>query len=121
MRKGDLKFETKAMLCAALEQAIRTTCVKHKIDKTVRSPNFRMCDTKSETTSHVVSECEKLAQKEYKRKQDNVARIVHWKLCGNCNLKRSEKWYEHTPEGVVENKEVKIAIPGDIRVSGKEK
>ena len=109
------------MLCAALEQAIRTTCVKHKIDKTVRSPNFRMCDMKSETTSHVVSECEKLAQKEYKRKQDNVARIVHWKLCGNCNLKRSEKWYEHTPEGVVENKEVKIAIPGDIRVSGKEK
>ena len=66
-----------------------------------------MYDTKSETISHAVRECEKFTQKEYKRRQDNVAKIVHWKLCGNCNLKRSEKWYEHT-SGVVENKEVKI-------------
>ena len=76
-------------------------------------------------------------------------------MCGKYNLKRSEKWYEHVPEGVVENKEVKIlwdvvikynreikarkqdivvvnknersyaiidiAIPGDVRVSEKEK
>ena len=67
-----------------------------------------MCDKKNETISHIVTKCEKLAQKEYKRRHDNVARIVHWKLCGKYNLKRSEKWYEHAPEGVVENEEVKI-------------
>ena len=55
-----------------------------------------------------MSECENLAQMEYKRTHNNVARIVHWKLCGNYNLKRSEKWYEHAPEGAVENEEVKI-------------
>ena len=49
----------------------------------------------------------KLAQKEYKRRHNNVARIVHWKLCGKYNLKRSKKWYEHAPE-VVENEKVKI-------------
>ena len=27
---------------------------------------------------------------------------------GKYNLKRSEKWYEHAPGGVVENEEVKI-------------
>ena len=102
-----------------------------------------------------MSEYEKLAQKEYKRRHINVARVVNWTFCGKYNLKRSEKWYEHTPEGVVENEEVKIlwdlmiqfereikarkpdivvvkknerscviidiAIPGDIRVSEKEK
>ena len=67
-----------------------------------------MYNKKSETVSHIVSECEKLAQKEYKRRNDNVVRIVHWKFCGKYNLKRSEKWYEHAPEGVVENEEVKI-------------
>ena len=67
-----------------------------------------MCDKKSEAISHIVSECEKLAQKEYKWKHDNVARIVYWKLRGKYNLKRSGKWYEHAPEGVVENEEVKI-------------
>ena len=56
-----------------------------------------MCDKKSETISHIVSECEKLAQKEYKRRHDNVARIVHWKLCEQYNLKRSEKCNEHAP------------------------
>ena len=53
-------------------------------------------------------ECKKLTQKEYKRRHDNVARVVQWKFCGEKKLERSEKWYEHTPEGVVENEEVKI-------------
>ena len=95
LRKTELKVETKAMLWAAQELAIRTNCVKHKVYKIAQSPLCRMCDKKSETISHIVSECEKLAQKEYKRRHDNVARIVHWKLCGKYNLKRSEKWYEH--------------------------
>ena len=90
LRKADLKVETEAMPCAAQEQAIRTIYVKHKIDKTAQSPLCRMCDKKSETISRIVSECEKLAQKEYKRRHDNVARIVHWKLCWKYNLKRSE-------------------------------
>ena len=55
-----------------------------------------------------MSECEKLVQKEYKRRLDNVARIIHWKLCEKYNLKRSKKWYEHAPKGVGENEEVKI-------------
>ena len=57
-----------------------------------------MCDKKSE----------KLAQNENKRSHGNVARIIHWKLCNKYNLKRSEKWYEHAPEGAVENEEGKI-------------
>ena len=108
LRKADLKVETEAMLRAAQEQAIRTNYVKHKIGKTVQSPLCRMCDKKSETIPHVMSEYRKLAQKEYRRRHDNVARIVHWKLCGKYNLKRREKWYEHAPEGVVENEEVEI-------------
>ena len=114
-----------------------------------------MCDNKIGTISHIVSECENLAQKEYKRRHNNIARVVNLKLCWKCNLKRSEKWYEHAPEGIVENEEVKIlwdvmiqydreikarkpvivvvnknerscaitdiAIPGEIRISEKEK
>ena len=97
-----------AMLHAAQEQAIQTNYVKHKIDKTAQSPLCRMCDKKNETKSHIVSEYETLAQKEYKRRHDDVARIIHWKLCGKYKLKRSEKLYEHAPEGVVENEKLKI-------------
>ena len=41
--KSQLKqVETEAMLCAAQEQAIRTSYVKHKIDKTAQSPLCRV-------------------------------------------------------------------------------
>ncbi|XP_063595812.1 uncharacterized protein LOC134772704 [Penaeus indicus] len=90
------------------EQALRTNYVKHHIDKSAESPLCRMCEEKGETVHHIVSECKKMAQKEYKRRHDNVARIVHWHLCKKYNLERTEKWYEHAPEGVVENDEVKL-------------
>ena len=66
-----------------------------------------MCGEKGESVCHLVSECKKLARKEYKRRHDNVARIIHWKLCELHQLKRKEKWYEHELDGVVENGEVK--------------
>ena len=66
-----------------------------------------MCDRKSEIVSHIVSKCEKLAQNECK-KRHNVVKIVYWKFFGKYNQKRSEKWYEHAPESVFENEEVKI-------------
>ena len=87
-RKANLKVETEAMSFATQEQAIRTNYLRHKIDKIAQSPLCRMCDKKRETISHIVSECDELAQKEYKRRHDNVARIVHWRLCGKYNLKK---------------------------------
>ena len=68
LRKADLKVEMEAMLCALQEQAIQTNYVKQKIDKSAQSPLCSMCDKKSETISIIVNECEKLAQKEYKRR-----------------------------------------------------
>ena len=50
-----------------------------------------MCDKKGKTISHIVSECEKLAQNECKRRHDNVEGIVHCKFRGKCNLKSSKK------------------------------
>jgi hypothetical protein len=34
-----------------------------------------------ETVSHIVCEGEKLAQKEYNRRHNKVAKVVHWNLC----------------------------------------
>ena len=53
---------------------------------------------------HLVCGCEKLAQKEYKRRHDNVAKKVHWDFCKKNGLEHTEKWYEHIPEG----EEVKV-------------
>ena len=61
-----------------------------------------------ESVSHLTSECCKLAQHGYKRRHDNVARYVHWQLCGKAELERADQWYKHTPEQVVENTGFKV-------------
>ena len=55
-----------------------------------------------------LSGCEKLAQKEYKRRHDNVAKKVHWDLYKKNRLEHTKKWNEHVPEGAVQNEEVKV-------------
>ena len=67
-----------------------------------------MCRKVDESIYHIVSGCSKLAQKEYKRRHDNLGKIVHWKLARKCNFEARDKWYEHEPESVLENEDYKI-------------
>ena len=55
---------------------------------TAKSPLNVEYAVKRVRVCHLVSECKKLAQKEYKRRRDNVARIIHWKLCELHQLER---------------------------------
>ena len=91
LSRCDSKIGTEALLCAAQEQAVRTNYVKLRVDRTSESPLCRLCGTKSESVQHLVSGCEKLAQKEYKRRHDNVAKKVHWDLCKKNGLECTEK------------------------------
>ena len=58
-----------------------------------------------ENVDHIVSGCSKLTQKEHKRRYDNLGKIVHWKFARKCNFEAGDKWYEHEPEGVLENED----------------
>ena len=49
-----------------------------------------------------------MAQKDYKRRHDNVAKMIRWKLCEKFMLERSDKWDEHSPETVSENTNHKL-------------
>ena len=75
LRNGDLKTEM-----AAQGQALRINRVEFRIDHSCVSSKCRICSDKDETVWHVIGECSKLATL-YKRRHDNVARIIHWALC----------------------------------------
>ena len=79
-----------------------------KLAKTSENPLCRMCSERGENVQHIISESNKLAQHEYKIRHDTVAKLVHWKLCEKDNLERKEKWYDHCPEGAVEDDDVKL-------------
>ena len=59
-------------------QAIRTNYIIATIDRSQNDPKCIMRKQNNETISHIVSGCPKLAQMEYKKRHDNVARAVHW-------------------------------------------
>eukprot|EP00795_Rhopilema_esculentum_P003281 gene3280-biopygen1499 len=79
-------------------QSLRTNAIKANIDKTQRDSKCRMCNQKEETVSHIVSECPKLAQREYKRRHDCVAKALHWDVCRLYDIDCGNKWYEHQPD-----------------------
>ena len=59
-------------------------------EKSIDNPLCRMCGKCGERVQHVVSGYEKLAQKEYKRRHDNVAKKIHWDLCKRHEIERQE-------------------------------
>ena len=106
LQNGDLKKETERLIVAA--QSIRTNLVRAKIDKSQGDSLCRMCRKVDKSIDRIASGCSKLAQKEYKRRHDNLGKIVHWKLAKKCNFEAEDKWYEHEPESVLENENYKI-------------
>ena len=109
LKKGYLKKETESTITAAQDQALCTNNMRKVVYGEDISPLCRMCGTEDETVAHIVSECPKLAQKEYKNlRHDNVAKVIHSKLCEKWGLVKAEKWYMHQPEIVLESEHCKI-------------
>ena len=41
---------------------------------------------------------------------DNVAKMLHWKLCEKWGFNKAEKWYIHKPKKVLESENCKILL-----------
>ena len=93
---------------AAQNQNIRTNLVKARNDNSQGDSLCRMCRKVDESIDHIVSGCSKLAQKEHKRRHNNLGKIVYWKLTSKCNFEAGDKWYEHKSESVLENEDYKV-------------
>ena len=99
LKKGYLKKETESTIVAAQNQALCTRNLRNVIYGENVQSICRVCGAADETVAHIVSECSKLAQKEYKQvRHDNVAKMLHWKLCEKQGFSKAEKWYIHKPE-----------------------
>ena len=89
---------------AAQNSAIRTNQIKARIEKLQQNSKCRLCSDRDETINHIVSECSKLAQKEYKARHDWVGKVmIHWEMYKNLKFDHANKWYMHNPAPVQEN------------------
>ena len=57
-----------------------------------------------------------LAQQEYKRRHDNIARNIHWELGGELDIDRANKWYQHQKQ--IESLEMRIVFVLFVNTEG---
>ena len=100
LQNGTLKCETESLIFFAQKHVIQANLIKWKIDKSKEQTKCRMCSRADETINHSVSECLKLAQKEYKRTHDWIGSHIQWEICGTNGVHVKSKKYEHQPETV---------------------
>ena len=74
LQNGDLKMKSESLIVAAQNLSTRANLVKAKIDKSHGDSLCRVCGKVHESIDHIVSGCSKLAQKEYKRRHDNLGK-----------------------------------------------
>ena len=77
LQGGELKRETESLNVTTQDQCIKTDMIKTKIGKSLNDLLCRLCKSTSERIDNIVTECSRLAQKEYKKRHDKMGRIVH--------------------------------------------
>ena len=80
---GNLKREPESLLIAVENNTIKTNHIKARIDKTQQNSRCRLGGDKDETINYIISECSKLAEKEYKPRYEWMRKVIHWELCKN--------------------------------------
>ena len=91
LRRGELKRENKSLLIAAQDQALATNSVKKRYHRTADNNKCRLCGERVESVTHIVSACDMLVQREYKRRHDKVCLYIHWQLCKLYDIPSSDK------------------------------
>ena len=115
LRKGNFKRETESLLIAAQDSAIRINHIKARIDKTQQNSKCRLRGDRDETINHIISECSKLAQREYKARHDWVGKVIHWEMWKKFKFDHTNKWYMHNPAPVLENATDKLLSNFNIK------
>ena len=72
-------------------------------------PKCRICIEFEETIDHIVASCPVLANTEYIQRHDKAAGYIHWRICKHYHFSTADKWYEHKPEKVTENKAATVS------------
>ena len=103
LRKGNFMRETESLLIAAQNNDMRTNQIKARIDKTQQNSRCMLWGEREETINHILSECSKLAQKEYKTRHNWVGKVIHWEMCKKFKFDHMNKCYIHNPAYVLEN------------------
>ena len=108
LSSSSLKGESEGFILAALDQSLATRVYQAKILKSGADTRCQLCTHSEETIDHMILGCPTIVNIEYLQRHDQVAKFIHWTLSKHYEIPHTKKWYKHTPEPVVEGKNVTI-------------
>ena len=77
-KKENLKRETEFLQTAAQTNAIRTNYIKARMYKSQQNYICGLWGVGDEKINQIISECNKLAHKEYKTRGDGLCKVIQW-------------------------------------------
>jgi hypothetical protein len=96
-------------MVAIQDDLIPTRNCQKYIMKTTNIKECRKCGEKGETIEHVISGCRSMANEEYIKRHNNVAKIVHQKLAYEHQLiKEKVPTFKYEPDAVLDNSSYRI-------------
>ena len=84
----------------------------------------RLCGDREEPIIHVINECSKLDEKEYKTRNNWMSKVINWELCKKFKFYHTKKSYMRNAVSVSENETHKLLwdfeIQTDILISARQ-
>ena len=98
------------IIIAAAQNNVTRINIKVRIDKTQQNSKCLLCGDRDKMNNHIIRECCKLAQKEYKTRQGDPQGIVQ-----EIKFDHMNKWYMHNPASVLKHETHKLLWDFDIQ------
>ncbi|KAI4469561.1 hypothetical protein MML48_1g01499 [Holotrichia oblita] len=124
LTRGDLYAESEGFIFSMQDQVVATKSYRKHILKDPNMPNAkcRVCGQKDETIDHLMGSCTVLAPKEYTDRHNNVAKILHQKLCELHEIEVEKvPYYKYSPQKAIVTPLYKILwdweVPTDKTIS----
>ena len=74
-----------------------------------------MCHSQPETVEHIIPGCQRLAAGQCLNRHNQVAAQIHLDICKHYGIKvHAKSWYEHKPNRVIENEQVRVLWDSQI-------
>ena len=110
MCTSKLKIETKALIVATQDRALRTWAYNCTILWVHVSPSCLLCNGANETTFYLLSACPYLAGTQYVQKHNSVASLLHRMICTHYGFHPYEKPRLCVPQPVVDSMDVNFVF-----------
>ena len=109
LKRGILKKEIEGLLTAAQDQAFWTKYIRNMIDKQDVSPMCRLCGEREGNCQPYRNSMQEISSKAiYELEVRSVDKGFHWELCQNYDLQSNDTWYDHSPDAVMEDDQLKL-------------